>query len=378
MNDASQPDIGYGIVGASKFAEFCLEQYRHIHGFHPRGVWSRTAAHARSFAEKHGIRQYTTLEELVGEPGIGLVHVATIPAMHAAQCLAAIEHGKHVLCEKPLATTLADGERMVEVAARTRCRLVVDFVMRYGPLWQPVKTIIEEQVLGPLLRGHVVNCAGDAGLYADHWFWNKSLSGGIFIEHGVHFFDLVRSWLGEGRVMSAHESFRPGTGHVDQVHCEVRFGDETTVGFYHGFHQASRLDRQELRLIFERGELVLRGWIAGEVELHAVLDHEQVARIEELLPGADTTIVKGLKNTERLCVHRGRDEHVDAEVRLHWQAPDDKQVLYGRAVQNLMEDLLNAVRQDQHQPRLTADDGLAALEMAVDAERFASKETIWT
>ncbi len=367
-----QPAVsGYGIVGASKFAEFCLEQYGGIDGFGPVGIWSRTASHAKSFSERHGLRHYTTLEELLGDPEIGLVHVATIPGLHAEQGLAALEHGKHVLCEKPLATTVADGERMLDAAEQNGCALIVDFVMRYGPLWEPVRTVIQERVLGRLLRGQLFNCAGDAGLGATHWFWDKSLSGGIFIEHGVHFFDLLRSWLGEGRVVSAHQSFRPGTGHIDQVQCDVRFGDETTVGFYHGFYQASRLDRQELKLIFERGQLVLRGWVAGDLELHAVLDKEQIGKLGELLPDAQVETFIELDGDEGTCIRRGREEHVDAEIRLRWRSAEDKQTLYGRAVQGLMEDMLAGIRNGSHQPRLTIRDGLAALEMAAEAERMA-------
>jgi len=367
-----QPAVsGYGIVGASKFAEFCLKQYRRIDGFRAVGIWSRTASHAKSFSETHGLCHYTTLDELLDDPEIGLVHIATIPGLHAEQGLAAVEHGKHVLCEKPLATTVADGEHILDVAKQNGCALTVDFVMRYGPLWEPVKRIVEENVLGILLRGQMFNCAGDAGLGTTHWFWDKSLSGGIFIEHGVHFFDLLRSWLGDGEVVSAHQSVRPGTDHIDQVQCDVRFGEQTIVGFYHGFHQYSRLDRQELKLIFERGELVLRGWVAGDLELHAVLDKEQIRILGELLPNADVLTYTELDGDESACIRRGREERVDAEIRLRWRSDEDKQALYGRAVQGLMEDMLASIRNERHQPRLTARDGLAALEMAAEAERMA-------
>jgi len=370
MGGSQAGTLGYGIVGASKFAEFCLDQFRRVEKVRPVGVWSRTDARARAFADKHGIRHYAELDELIADPQVELVHVATIPAVHGEQALAAIECGKHVLCEKPLATTLDEARLLVEVAGETERTLLVNFVMRYGPLWGPVKTIIDENILGGLLRGQLFNCAGDSGLTENHWFWDKSLSGGIFVEHGVHFFDLLRSWLGEGRVVDAHESFRGTTGRVDQVRCDVKFGDETTVGFYHGFHQAGRLDRQELKLIFERGELVLRGWIAGEVALHAVLDDMQVQRIKEILPRTDDIIEDRLDGEQTVCIRRGREEPVNAEIRLYWRAPDDKQVLYGRAVQRLMEDLIESVRNRKHRPRLKAEDGLAALKMAVDAERL--------
>lgn len=366
--------IRYGIIGASKFAEFCLVEYRRIEHLKPLAVWSRTAERANAFAQRHGLRHCRTLEELVENPAIELVHVATIPALHGEHALAALEHGKHVLCEKPLATTLSDAEHMIEVAHQNGLRLAVNFLMRYGPLWEPTSALIGEKVLGELLRGELFNCAGDAGLPSGHWFWDKKLSGGIFVEHGVHFFDLIRSWLGEGRVVGAHQMTRPETGHVDQVHCEVRFGDQTSIGFYHGFHQSSYLDRQELKLIFERGEIVLRGWVAGEAEIDAVIDSAQIARLEELFRGGEMAIVKRFDDDERTTLRRGREERVDALVRLHWSADAEKQTMYGRAVQELMEDMLRAIRDDRHRPRVIAEDGLAALKMAVEAERLASEE----
>jgi len=70
-------------------------------------------------------------------------------------------------------------------------------------------------------------------------------------------------------------------------------------------------------------------------------------------------------------MRRGHEERVDAEIRLRWVSAEDKQVLYGRAVQSLMEDMLARIADRRHQPRLAAEDGLAALDMAVEAERMA-------
>lgn len=86
-----------------------------------------------------------------------------------------------------------------------------------------------------------LNEAADEGLSPQHWFWDRGMSGGIFIEHGVHFFDLVASWLGQGRVVSAARNIRPqeragetraGLGGDDigsppveeQVCCTCRYG----------------------------------------------------------------------------------------------------------------------------------------------------------
>ncbi|GEM_PF-6967214 len=72
---------------------------------------------------------------------------------------------------------------------------------------------------------------------ADHWFWDRTKSGGIFIEHGVHFFDMFADWLGGGNGQSAGRVLRPGSGIEEQVYCTARYG-HVPVSFYHGFTQA--------------------------------------------------------------------------------------------------------------------------------------------
>jgi predicted dehydrogenase len=107
------------------------------------------------------------------------------------------------------------------------------------------------------LHGTFENYASDENLGPVHWFWDRSRSGGIFIEHGVHFFDLFAGWLGPGQVVAAQRGLRPGSSPPieEHVHCTVRYGPSMLVNFYHGFHQTGRMDRQELRLVFERGSV---------------------------------------------------------------------------------------------------------------------------
>jgi predicted dehydrogenase len=367
---AGKDALGYGLVGASAFGEFCLGHYSGIEGLKPVAVWSRTAAKAETLASRRGMRACATLRELVSDPTVALVHVATIPSLHAEHAAAALSAGRHVLVEKPLATSLSDATHLLGLARERGLKLGVDFVMRYGPLWGPVRRLVESNILGAVLRGELVNCAGDEGLAADHWFWDESRSGGVFVEHGVHFFDLLRSWLGSGTVVAAQRLARPGTTLIDQVHCTVRYGAQTTVGFYHGFHQPSPLDRQELRLVFERGGAVLTGWVAGRIAIRALLDEEGISALAETFEGSEVETLGRFEGPSRRMKRRGVEEKVDREVRLTWSAAEDGETLYGRAVRSLMEDFLASIRDPDHRPRVTAEDGRAALELALEADRL--------
>jgi predicted dehydrogenase len=225
------------------------------------------------------------------------------------------------------------------------------------------------------LHGVVLNCAGDDQLVADHWFWDASVSGGIFVEHGVHFFDLMRSWLGSGRVTSATRYFRPGGTVVDQVHCTVRYGAQGSVDFYHGFHQASALDRQEIRLIFERGEIRLKGWIADSIEMLAALDDESIEKVSSLLEGPTIVTVSRYEGDARNISRRGKVDVVDRVVRISWAAERPSSMTYGMALRALMSDFLCAVKDPRRKLRVTSEDGKAALSLALDATRIASEES---
>jgi len=365
--------VGYALVGASGFGEFALTQCAGMDGFNPVAVWSRTAANAARLAGRYGMQQCGSMEDLLADPRVGLVHVATVPSLHADQALAALAAHKNVLVEKPMALTHADARQMIDRARENDLVLNVDFTMRYGPLWGPVRELIVTELLGAALYGVVVNCAGDDKLTPDHWFWDESLSGGIFVEHGVHFFDLLRSWFGAGKVIGAHKHHRPKTTLVDQAHCTVVHDSHTCVDYYHGFHQPSCLDRQAIKLVFELGEVNLFGWVADRLEVRAALDEERIARLTGLFPGAKASTIRCFSGEGRRFFGRGNAYVLDCDVRLTWSQGQEPQATYGLALRALMRDTLAAIADRRHRMRVTSEDGLAALDMALAADRMAGE-----
>ena len=128
-------------------------------------------------------------ERLLNDPRVELVAIATPPAGHAELTLAALRGGRHVFCEPPLATTLEDATEVLAAAAGPDApRLTVDHVLRRNPLYALLGRL-GQAVLGPPRRFALENLASDEHLGRDHWFWDREVSGGIQVEHGVHFFD---------------------------------------------------------------------------------------------------------------------------------------------------------------------------------------------
>ena len=192
---------------------------------------SRSVARLRSAFRSCG---RATADVLFAMPDVHLVYIATPPFLHYEQARAALHAGKHVIVEKPLAVTMEQADEIVALARDTRRLLVTNLMQRYNPLFSQIKALVDSKLLGDVLRGTFENYACDEGLGPDHWFWDRTKSGGIFIEHGVHFFDMFAGWLGVGTVESAGRVLRPGSGIEEQVYCTARYGD-VPVTFYHGF-----------------------------------------------------------------------------------------------------------------------------------------------
>src|SRR5438034_367280 len=161
---------------------------------------------------------------------------------------------------------------------------------RYNPLFEIIVRLAESKALGEFLHGYFENYASDEALGPDHWFWDRAKSGGIFIEHGVHFFDLFAGWFGEGKVVAAERTIRPGTSIEEQVNCTARYRDGALVNFYHGFTQPVRMDRQEFRLLFERGDVTLEEWVPTRCRIRAVADEHTTRELMALFPAAQLDI----------------------------------------------------------------------------------------
>jgi predicted dehydrogenase len=178
-----------------------------IQDFHARGV--RACGHdlvavanhreetARLFAERHDIPRVTTdWEALAADPAVDAVVVGTPNALHAPQSIRALEHGKHVLVEKPMATSVAECDAMMAAAEGSGASLMVAHCWRFHPDVQAMRVRIDDGDLGEIVktRGYGVH----AGWGPSGWFAEKALAGGGALpDMGVHAIDTVRYLLGD-------------------------------------------------------------------------------------------------------------------------------------------------------------------------------------
>ena len=366
--------LGLGLIGCGAFGIFCLENYRKLADIKPIALADVRADVVGDIANQLHLDAYENVDDMLKRPDIDIVHIATPPSSHYELARKVISAGKHVLCEKPLAINTTEADEMLRLAWNEEKIMPVNFVLRYNEVTHAVKRIIESGLLGAPLSARLTNCAGDTPLDKNHWFWNREISGGIFIEHGVHFFDLYRHWFGPGEVTSSLTAMRPGTDQQDRVTCTVKHYNGCIASHYHGFDQISLIDRTTNRIVFERGDIWVDGWIPLFMTIDAVLDDTALGALTDLCPEADVKILDEIPADKQHTTGRGKDRYCTKHVRIYFCPEHEKQRVYSTSVQKLMEDQLAYVHNHKHQREVIEINGREALAMAQAAACMAKNE----
>ncbi len=370
-----QGEIRLGVIGCGGFGLYALQQFAQVPGVKLAGMAGTHREAAYAAARRFGIPDIEDVGKMLARDDIDLVYIATPPFLHHPQAMEALRAGKHVICEKPLAMTVEQADEMIALAQERDRLLVANLMQRYNPTSDAVGRLIEGKVLGELLHGTFENYASDENLGPGHWFWDRSKSGGIFVEHGVHFFDLFAGWFGPGRVEAAQRGVRPGSSPPieEHVQCTVRYGLTALVNFYHGFHQTGRMDRQELRLVFERGDVTLFEWVPTRVRVHAIADEAQTRALCDLFPGARLDVTTTYAPKDRSCAGRHKTLDVYQMLELTWGDGIQKSHRYGELLRGLLTDQLAWVRDHAHPRRIGEINGRDSLAVACEADRLAKK-----
>src|SRR5215470_13213106 len=139
-----------GILGAARIAPMALiRPARQVPEVSVTAVAARDVDRARAFAKKHGLaRVHSSYAELLSDPEIDAIYNPLPNGLHCEWTIKALEAGKHVLCEKPLASNADEAERMVAASTATGRVLVEAFHWRYHPLAGRMKEVVESGQLG--------------------------------------------------------------------------------------------------------------------------------------------------------------------------------------------------------------------------------------
>lgn len=226
--------IKLALLGCGAVSELYLPIFKHIPEINLIAVADISGEPAIAAARRYGIpKVFNSAEEIAADDEIDAVIVATPPQYHYQNIKILAENGKHILCEKPMANTVGDCRKIIDICSEKGIKLQLAHMKRFMRGNQKVKAVIDSGALGKVF---MVECKWDVavpeiiGTYREA----EATGGGILQDHGPHAFDLVRWWTGN--------DIQEISATVKIVHPE-RVNEDTAVviaehengmtGFYH-------------------------------------------------------------------------------------------------------------------------------------------------
>lgn len=379
-----------GVVGAGRFAAFVTGAVHDLPDIRFTAVADPEVQRATQLAATLAARPLTDWQRMIRAHDVDAVVIASPPATHAELTLAALHAGRHVFCEKPLATGEAAAAEVMAAVTATGRALVVDHVLRYNPILRALGRL-RGPLLGPVRRLAFENDASDEDLGPDHWFWDERVSGGIFVEHGVHFFDAVNALIGAPpEAVQGMVGRRPGTDLVDLAVATTQHPDGALATFAHGFSHAHRCERQLMRIDFGVAEARISGWIPVHAALDLWTDDSGAALVQGLPARAgELLVVDGHRLASRATIEvtvqrnagpeaareRGREHRLPHHCRVTIDLGGEaaKQHVYAESVRAAMVDFVRCIRTGER-PAAGVAEGAAAVSVAVAARRSARED----
>ena len=317
--------------------------------------------------------------EVVARDDVDLVAVVSPPGTHAEIGVAALDAGKHLLVEKPVATDLAGADRLIAARDASGRVAAVDFMLRFNPVVEALVAWGASGAFGPLVRVTVENEAQDDSLPAGHWFWDRAQSGGILVEHAVHFLDIVNAVVAAqagdpGSAVAEGWSTRRADGREDRVLAVVQHGagGHGAAGpiatHAHAFTRPGAFERTTMRFTFALAEVDVDGWVplAGTVRALVGPDAEaELARLPGLRVRSETPWPGGQALVGGEAYPAAR--HVEAA----FAVPVPKPEAYAGALRALLADVRASIAAPGRPVRAPLEAGREALQQALAARASA-------
>jgi predicted dehydrogenase len=335
-------ELGIGVIGLhNHYHAYPMGDYlqRGIDGAKLVAVADERERYAREFATAYGAERWTTdYRELLAHDGIDAVIVTSYTSAHAEHVGAAAEAGKHVLLDKPIATTLEDAVRIADAAQEVKVMLA--YLLRFLPPYLKAHEIVKSGAVGDLISAFYsirvpasfIKGAPDAdtqGWYADP----AKAGGGGFLDHAVHFTDFFRWFFASeptGVVARIGNLASPGLGVDDYGIATYTLASGAIVTVESTWHAADWYGP-----LSSPDRCTLTG-TRGEIELH----YQRSPQIE--ISSLDAP-------------YRGR-------VYLDWAGEERYEICY----RNILDEFVGCIREDRS-PEPDAEDGRKALEMVLAA-----------
>jgi predicted dehydrogenase/threonine dehydrogenase-like Zn-dependent dehydrogenase len=245
--------FGVGVVGYGGYFRSMLLPLLKAHpGFRLASACSRSGLTVRAAVENDGFAKGTTdYRELVADPEVSVVYVATRHDLHYLVARAAVDAGKAVFVEKPMTMTVEDARALAEAVVAKGTLLTVGFNRRFSPHSARLK-----ELLGPIAAPKTLAYRVNAGaLPAEHWLLDPAEGGGRLLGEGVHFFDMLRFLSGSEPV--AVRSAAPRGKGRDEAAVAIGFADGSIGSLVYTGSGASGSGKERIEVFAAGASFVL-------------------------------------------------------------------------------------------------------------------------
>jgi predicted dehydrogenase len=285
--------VNIGLIGCGGMGTSLVKTSGNLEVASTVAVCDLDEERAKALGDELGVPYVTDHHKLLEQDDVDAVIVATPGFMHHNQVMDAAKAGKHIFCEKPMALTVSDCDEMIDVAAKAGVKLMVGQVLRYLPVFEKIKEIIDSGVIGDPFSIYSWRVGGGWGNLGTHWRSRKDLCGGTLFEVSVHELDFMRYIMGDAsRVASFSGTFREkGIDYEDTIHILIRFKNGGIGTHIAG--QSSSLGGYDGKILCTKGSLYFNNWPSSVH--YKSFDGEEVKIGDEGLGGYEPAVQKELR-----------------------------------------------------------------------------------
>lgn len=278
-------------------------------------VMRRNAEKAADYAHRHGVpKWYANADQLINDPEINAIYVATPPGTHAEYAIKAMLAGKPVYVEKPMATSFAECRQMMEVSEQTGMPLHVAYYRRTLPAYLKVKELIEQGVIGQVLTVSVLLHKATEERDRDpeaHANWRvdpKTAGGGLFYDLASHQFDYLDFLFGPVTKVKGLAYNQAGYYTAeDTVTAAFTFQNGVTGTGNWCFVVGHSAEQDKIEITGTQGKISLPCFAQGDVELTTEkgIEHLGFSNPVNISHNLVKNVVKSLRGEEE-CVSTGK------------------------------------------------------------------------
>ena len=349
--------VGIGIIGTGFARRVQVPAFLACEGAFIASVASSRAENARAAADEYGIGHVTTdWRETVAHPDVDLVCITTPPNLHKEMVLFAIEHGKHILCEKPMAMNVAEAEEMTIAAKSKPILALIDHELRFQNGRQIAYRMLREGAIGKVRHSKAIFSAPHRGNPNIPWNWWSDINagGGALGAINSHIIDSFNWMLGT---------------QVESVFCQLQSQVKQRPDASGALREVTTDDEANMLLRFADSELTTDATGLVSVSMTELPQYQNRYEIYGT-HGAIRIDHRG----DLFIAKNGEDQWTEIEARLGYLIPGYPDTGFPRGFVEFAPHIIEAIREGRSviEDAATFEDGLE-VQRVLDASRRSNE-----